>query len=1029
MIVSDVAVRNRATVAMLVLLIVFMGGASYLTLPRESTPDVPMPYILVTTAYRGVAPEDVETQVTAKIEQEVAGVKGLKELRSVSAEGISTVIAEFQPDIAVEDALQYVRDRVDAAKGELPSEAEDPVTKEINIADFPILMLSISGNISPVRLKLIADEFKEVVEGFPGVLEVDVLGALEREIRLEVDPDRLAVYNLTLGELLRIIPSENVNVSAGSLETEGVRFNLRVPAEFGDPDEIRYLLLATRNGKPIYLADVAEISDTFEDRSSYSRLNGQPNITVSVVKRTGANIIEISDAVKAAVEKARKQAPAGVKITVTYDEADHVRMMISDLENNIISGLILVLIVLLAFMGWRSSAIVAMAVPLSMLISFAVVQALGYTLNMVVLFSLVLALGMMVDNAIVIVENIYRHMQLGKGRLQAALEGTREVAWPVTTSTATTVAAFFPVIFGPGIAGQFMKYLPITVIITLCSSLFVALIISPTVCAALAGKTGLRKENRDNWFVRSYIRLLRLSLANRATVLAMAVVIFAVTIALYAVHGRGVEFFPSGDPDRAIINMRFPQGTNIRETDRLTRIVEERVGPYGGKDLDHVIGTVGSGGGNMMFGGGSSGPHVSNVTLVFRKYEVRERPAAQAVAEIRELMTGLAGAEVKVETQAQGPPTGGAVNVRISGEDFKELERCSEEARRLIADVPGLVNLRSDLESARPGMIFRTDRRKAALAGVDTNSIGQFLKTAVLGREVGTFRQFNDEYDIVVRLPAEHRGDLREIFNLRVLNARGQSVPLSSLGEFEYRGGFGTINRTDQDRVVSLTGDAAEGFTGPNVLKDARKRLEEMELAPGYGLTYAGENEMMEEFQTFLGKAFVVALLLIAIILVSQFNSFKVPFIIMTTVALSLIGVIFSLLVFRMPFGIMMTGIGTISLAGVVVNNAIVLLDYTRQLRERGRSVLEATVEAGSTRLRPVLLTATTTILSLLPMATGVSFDFRAFELITRSQSSEWWRAMALAVIFGLAFATVLTLVVVPTLYVSLYGDETPENS
>ena len=1036
MLLTDVSLKRRTVVAVLIVLIVAAGVSSYINLPRESTPDIPLARILITTAYEGISPEDIESSVTIKIENELTGLKGLKEIRSVSAEGISMIDVEFVSDIAVEDALQYVRDRVDLAKPELPSDAEEPALKEINIAEFPIALINISGSISPVRLKVIADDLEDAIEQIPGVLNVDVLGALEREIRIEIDPDRLASYNLTIPELLALVPSENVNISAGALETAGTTFNVRVPAEFEKPAEIERLVLAVRDDKPIYLADVATICDTFKDRTTFSRLDRVDSITISIQKRIGANVIHISDSIKEIVAEARKLAPAGVTFDITFDKSKYIRIMISDLENNIACGLILVLAVLLLFIGGRTSAIVAAAIPMSMLISFAVISLLGYTLNMVVLFSLVLALGMLVDNAIVIVENIYRHVQLGYGRMEAALLGTREVAWPVATSTATTVAAFFPLMFWPGIMGSFMKYLPITLIITLTSSLFVALVISPTICSVAAG--GKQKQKSDStWLVRSYRGLLELILGHwtaRVFTLWMSACLLLAMGLLYIGFGKGVEFFPIPDPDRAIINIRSPQGTSRNESDRLARIVEKRVEKYRG-DLRYVITNVGSSGAGLSFGASAGGPHIANLTLVFHDYAVRSRPSADAVKEIRRDLSDIAGAEIKVEKEKMGPPAGAPITVRLIGKDFKVIEGLSKKAKQMIATVPGLINLRSDYEAARPELSFVPDRRRAKLLRADTAVVGQFLKMAIFGLKVGVFREYNDEYDITVRLPLSKRTNIEDLLSLQIPNAIGRAVPLSSVGTFDYRGGFGTINRIDQKRVVTLTADV-EGRLGDAVLKDTQQRLEQLELPVGYTLQYAGEKEEMDKAAAFLMKAFIYAVLLIVMILVAQFNSLTVPFIIMATVVLSLVGVLTGLLVCGLPFGVLMTGIGVISLAGVVVNNAIVLLDYTRQLEQRGMKLIEAAVEAGKTRLRPVLLTATTTILGLIPMATGVSFDFHLDKLqwVTRSQSSEWWRTMAIAVIFGLAFATLLTLVVVPTLYVSLariaewFGIKKPED-
>jgi multidrug efflux pump subunit AcrB len=1016
MLITDIAIRNRTTVAVLGFIIIVLGVYSYMALPREAFPDIPIPYILVTTTYEGVSPEDVETSVTMKIEKELNGVRGVKEVRSSSAEGLSMISVEFTPDVPSDVALQRVRDRVDMAKGELPTDAKEPVIKEINLAEFPIMLVSISGDVSPVQLKEIADNLQDILEAVPGVLKVDVLGALEREIRLEFDPDRVASYNLTIPEILALIPSENVNISAGGLETQGTKFNVRVPAEFVSPGEVDHLLLTVRNGKPIYLADVAAVRDAFKDRTSYSRLNGADNVTLSVQKRVGANVVQVSDYIKTVIDRAQQQVPGAVKFGITFDMSKYIRNMVADLENNMASGLILVVGILVLFLGWRSSTIVSLIIPFSMLASFFLLQALGYTLNMIVLFSLILALGMIVDTAIVVVENIYRHIQLGLPCLEAAIVGTREVAWPVTSSTLTNIASFVPMLFWPGMMGNFMKYLPITVMVVLGSSLFIGLVFNPTLCAGLAGSAP--PSMRENWFLRGYRRVQRMAIEHPVMVLFLAGFLLVSLTVLYAKVGNGVEFFPQSDPERAIINIRLPQGANIRETDRIVRLIEHRVEPYK-PWLKHVVTNVGSSSGGMDLVATAGGPHLANITLVFYDFVERKRPSTEIIAAIRRDIADIPGAEIKVEQERHGPPTGAPVTVEVAGEDFKTLERLSEQAHRMIADVPNLVNLRSDLEAARPELAFTVNRRVAMLLGVNTAAVGNFLKMAVFGWKVGTYRQFNDEYDITVRLPLADRVSIDEMSDLQIPNGTGDAVPLSSLGRFEYRGGFGTINRVNQKRVVTLTADA-EGRLSTEVLADVQKRMSKVELPSGYEIRYAGEKEEQDTAQAFLSKAFVVALMLIVLVLVVQFNSLMVPIIIMSTVILSLVGVLLGLIVCGMPFNIIMTGIAVISLAGIVVNNGIVLLAYTQQLQQRGLDLVEATVEAGITRLRPVLLTAATNFIGLIPMAVGISYDFHTFTWATKSESTQWWSNMSIAIIFGLSFTTVLTLVVVPSLYVML---------
>ncbi|MCU0915188.1 MAG: efflux RND transporter permease subunit [Planctomycetes bacterium] len=1144
MILTDLAVKNRTTVAVLGLIIILLGVYSYLSLPREAFPDIPIPYILITTIYEGVSPEDVESSVTMKIEKELTGIRGVKEVTSNSAEGMSMISVEFTPDVPPDVALQRVRDRVDMA--ELPQEIEDPVIKEISFDEFPIMQISISGDVSPVQLKEIADRLQDATEMLPGVLKVEVLGALEREIRLEMDPDRVAQYGLTIPEIMALIPAENVNISAGSLETSGTRFNVRVPAEFVSPEEVDHLLIATRNGKPIYLADVARVRDAFKDRTSYSRLNGVENVTVSVQKRAGANIVLVSDMLRVVVARAQEQVPPAVKFDIVFDMSKYIRSTVADLENNMASGLILVVGVLLLSLGWRSSTIVSLIIPFSMLGSFFIIQALGYTLNMIVLFSLILALGMLVDTAIVIVENIYRHMQMGVPRVQAAIIGTREVAWPVTTSTLTNVASFIPLMFWPGIMGDFMKYLPLTVTIVLLTSLFVALVFNPTFCANFA--VAPLRTGPEGRFIRGYRRVQHAAIAMPGLTLFFAFFLLVLMVLLYGRYGNGVEFFPQGDPERAMVDIRAPQGTNIRETDRLARLIEERIQPHR-RYIEYMITNVGSSGGGFNLVASAGGPHLGNITLVFYDYAVREKPSMEVIAEIRAAVADIPGAEIRIEREKDGPPTGAPVTVRVVGEDFQVLERLSRQAQDEIASVPGLVNLRSDLEATRPELAFTVDRQRAMLLNVNTATVGNFLKTSIFGTKVGTYRQFNDEYDITVRLPLEERVNIDDLYRLMVPNMAGNAVPLSALGRFEYRGGFGTINRVDQKRVVTLTADA-EGRLSTAVLADVQRRLrplgdphltrrhirdwdvlvrtlqnaragsapgvasrlwtvlppkdgaalekalsvaaadanapgrilrllnraladrdlyqpqdfaggkspaaaqellkrdrarlsgaeveflnrEALEAAlpgaiaphtwlelPGeYEIRYAGEQEEQEKAQAFLGRAFTIAILMIVLILVAQFNSLLVPVIIMSTVLLSLAGVMLGLIVWDLPFGIIMTGIAVISLAGIVVNNGIVLLDFARQLQDQGLSLVDATVEAGVTRLRPVLLSAATNFIGLIPMAIGISYDFHTLSWATRSESTQWWQNMSIAIIFGLSFTTVLTLVVVPSLYVLL---------
>ncbi len=1017
MIVTDLAIRNRTTVYVLAVAIFIVGAYSYMALPRESAPDVTIPYVIVSTSYSGVSPADMESSVTIKIENKLKSLRDAKKITSTSSEGFSQIAIEFEPTIDIDTALQKVRDKVDQAKGDIPQEADDPGVREVNISDWPIMMINIAGDLDLVRLKEIADDMKDDIESVSGVLEVNVLGAEEREIRIEVDPDRLSAYRVPVGQLLALVESENVNVSGGSVDTPEAKYTLRVPGEFTDPREIETLVVLTQDGKPIYLTDIAKITDTFKDKTSYSRISGQQCVTISVKKRAGENAIIIIDKIKGIIAAWDKKFPPGVSAEISQDESKIIKDMVHDLENNMICGFILVAAVIFLTMGWRNAIFVALAIPTSMLITFTILSALGITLNFVVLFALILALGMLVDNAIVIVENIYRHMQEGYGRVRAARLGASEVAWPITTSTLTTVAAFLPLLFWPDIVGEFMGYLPKTVIIVLLASLFVGLVVNPAVCSTFMRVKGTAdfEARRRGAFLGFYERIVTVALANRAITIACLVFALIAVLALYGRYGMGVVFFPEADPSRAFVNIKAPEGTSLDKVNEITLEVERKL--LGMGNIKRVVANVGSGGGGGSFGGGGGGLNTAQISIDFVDFADRIEPSMLTSKKIRDSIADIAGAEVTVEKEQNGPPTGAPVSIEISGEDFDTLALLRTEVKDRIKMIPGLVDLRDDYEQARPELRFVVDRNRAKLLGLDTNQIGFFLKTAVLGTKVGTYRQGNDEYDITLRLPLDERDEPEKVTRLYVPTLSGEMIPVSSLVTVKYSGGLGAITRVKQKRVITVEGNNEEGFLPDAILAQCRERLAGLPLPPGYAITYAGQDEDMQKSQAFLSKAFVVALLLIASVLVAQFDSVVEMLIIMASVVFSLIGVFGGLLITKHPFGVIMTGIGTISLAGVVVNNAIVLLDYVERLRNMGLSCFDALVRAGVTRLRPVLLTAITTILGLVPMAIGVSYDFINMRWVMRSESSQWWSQMAVAVIFGLAVATLLTLVVVPVMY------------
>jgi multidrug efflux pump subunit AcrB len=1016
--IVDHAVDRSTTVFVALILIVVIGLRSYVVLPREAEPDIQIPFVIVSTSYQGVAPADMESLVTIPIERKLTGLSGVKEIRSSSAEGDSTIQIEFLPDVDIDDAMQKVRDKVDMATQDLPEDADEPVITEINLSELPVIFVSLTGDVGLAAMTRIAEDLEDAIETIKGVLDVEIVGDVEREIQIVVDPERVAEYGVPLTALVTLMRVENVNTPSGSLELGEGKYLMRVPGEFKGPDDIRDLVVKADEKGIVYLRDIAEIKDGFKEVASLSRLNGQPAITLTVSRRSGENVIAVADAVKQAVEEANRRLPPGVNLTITMDESTDIRDMVADLENNILSGLILVLAVIFAFLGFVEALLVASAIPISMLVTFAVLHMFDITLNMVVLFSLILALGMLVDNGIVVVENIHRHMQLGYSRVEAAKAGAAEVAWPIIGSTVTTVVAFVPMFFWPGIWGEFMVFLPITVITSLSASLFVGLVVNPAMAARFMRVRANPSDDlrpRRGRLMQAYGAFLRLSLRWPAVTFTLAAALLVVITGVFF-QGAKIEFTPETEPHRGFVDIDCPEGTNLETTDGFVRHIEELVAPFH-KNLEFLLASVGSRG-VSRFGGGKGGQttHVGRVTLDFPKFEECTVLPSEIVNQARGKFDDITGAEVRMKKSSMGPSDEPPVNIEISGDDFSVLTQLAQQVRRLIEDVPGLVNLDDDCSRGKPEIQVKVDREQALLTGLSTEFVGLIVKAAVNGRKAGVFREGDKEYDVTVRFPEYFREDLANVETMNLINATGQAIPFSSVAHVAYGTGRGEITRIDRKRTVTVFSDV-QGRLDSEVLADVQKRLGKLDIPFGYTISYTGEDEDRKETQDFLSRAFVVALLLVALVLVAQFNSILQTLVIMTSVILSLAGVFLGLLLFHKPFGILMTGIGCISLAGVVVNNAIVLLDFINKLRDRGMSFEDAIVEAGMTRFRPVMLTAITTVLGLVPMAVGISFDFHSMRWIIGGEMAQWWGSMAIAVIFGLSFATLLTLVVVPTLY------------
>ena len=1095
---TSFSINNRISVLVLVFLITVMGIQSYLSIPKEAQPDITIPNIIVITTYPGVSPVDMENLITRKLEEEISNISDIKEMTSTTTEGYSSINVEFNTDVNIDEALQKIREKVDLAKPELPSDAEDPIIQEINVSEFPIMQVNVSGDYELEDLKKVSEDLQDRLETIPQVLEVDLAGGLEKEVKVDVNLPMLKYYGISLGDMIEAIQNENITIPGGTIDVGTKKFLMRVPGEYDLPSPIEDIVIDAPDDRPIYMRDIANVSFGEKERESYATLAGSDVITLSVKKRTGTNIIETAQAVRDVIEAEHPNMPPGTDIQITSDMSEDITVMVSSLENNIISGLILVIGVLLFFLGVRNASFVGISIPLSMFISFVVLQYAGVTMNMIVLFSLILALGMLVDNAIVVVENIFRYLEEGYNNVEAAKKGTGEVAMPIIAGTATTLAAFLPIAFWPGIVGDFMSYLPITLIVTLSSSLFVGLVINPVLCAVFmkleteedTSKVKMTRNGKltlysigalflllmliTNWttwtmltivaillvlsfkwilkpislwwqsegvhnLVDRYESSLHWSLKHRFIVIGVSVVVLLTSFVVFGMFNNGVEFFPEDIPPAQLYaQIETPPGTNVDFTREIVDELESRIQQISHyEDIETIVTTAGA---PISSGMGMAGGNTSNrgtIVISFVDYQQREGSTFDALEELREILPkDIAGAVITVEQQQDGPPTGKPVNLEIVGQNLQNLNRVSEEVLRILENnsiYSKLDGLETDLPEPRPEMTITVDREKAAIFGVNTRDVGNTIRQAINGIEASKYRDGNDEYDITVRLAEEYREDLSVLGDLTIMAEEGRQIPLSEIARWNIDEGFGGINRKNQDRVVSVMADVRSNYNSNAVLVEAQQLLEPYlnELPEGITSRWTGQMQEQDDAEEFLTGAFMLALGIISFILISQFNSMAKPFIVMTSVIMSIAGVLYGLVLFQMPFGIIMTGIGVISLAGVVVNNAIVLIDYIDILRTRdGMSLYEALVQGGIVRFRPVILTAITTTLGLVPLAIGFNLDFIVLVsdpllffsdigeyLFWGGEQAAWWSPMAIAVICGLMFATLLTLILVPVMY------------
>ncbi len=1047
---SDAAIGNRAAVYLLMAMIIFIGWGAYTSLPREAAPDITIPLVIVSVPYIGVSPTDMEGLVTQPLERALKSLKDVKHITSASKEGLATIQVEFNTGIDIDEALRRVRDKVNSTRSQLPNEILEPVVNEINISEFPIMYVNVGGSVGLARLKKIADNLQDRIEAVPGVLRADINGGIEPEVQVNCDLFRMNAYEISFDDVANAVRQENLTIPGGSIDTRETNFNVRIPGEFKTVRPLEDIVVKIRNGKAIYLRDVASVDYSFEDRATYSRLNRTEVVSLGVRKRAGENLIRIADQVKSILEEERKALPAGITLQVSNDQSTNIKQLVKELENSIGTGMFLVVLTLFMFFGFKNSLLISTAIPFSMLIGFIVLSALHVTLNFVVLFTLVLVLGILVDDAIVVIENIYRHQQeYGKTPIQAAKDATSEVALPVFTSTVTTLSGFIPLLFWPGIVGDFMSYLPITLMVTLFASLFVAFVISPVQGSKWIDynkEIRKAKENLEHphWYKkynpftilfhkvdtvffpfmqRVYVKQLGWTLQHKKLAIGGMVGFLLLVFVLFGLFNSGVVFFPNVEPSLVRVNIEAPPGTSLTVTNGIAELLEKRFDEVPDRpDIEYVVTTVGTS--DNVFDFGAQGtPDKAQIGINFFQKHSRKRSTFVTLEEVRSKTLGIPGADIRVAKQEMGPPTGAPVSVEISGDDYAELARLSAEIRRIIKPIPNLVDLKDDYNVGKPEIEIRVDREKAGLLWTNTRAIAGTVRAMIAGVEASKYRVGEDEYKIRVRAEEAQRMNVQDLENLHVtfMNMQGKiySVPIGSLASVVKTSSVSDVRRKDLKRVITITADA-EGRLASEVLNDIKAKLAGFELPPGYQISFTGQDEEQKKAQAFLGNAFLITLMLVFFILVAEFKTLRVPFVIMLSVLLSLIGVMVGLVVTRTPFSVIMTGVGIIALAGIVVRNGIVLLDFAKHKLEQGMPLDEALLEAGRVRLRPVLLTAAATVLGVLPLATGFDFDWREFHFIIGADSAAFWGPLGVAIIFGLTIATFLTLVIVPTFYALL---------
>ena len=1007
--------RNRAVILILVFFM-FSGVLAYRAIPKEAEPDVAIPNIYVSMNHDGISPEDSERLLLRPMESELQNIPGIKKISSTASEGHGSVWLEFDAGFDPGTALADVREKVDIAKSNLPNDTDEPTVNEINVALFPVLTVSLAGPIPERSLLKIAKNLKEKIESQAGVLEVNIAGEREEVLEILVDPVVMETYNIDYSELFSLISNNNLLVAAGAIDTGAGRMVLKVPGVVEDIRDIYTMPVKVINDSVITFQDVATVNRTFKDPSGYARVDGQPALALEISKRIGANIIETNQAVRDLVAEQQALWPDAVQVQFHQDKSKQIRTMLSDLQNNIISGVVLVMIVIIAALGVRSALLVGLAIPGSFLAGIYVLHSIGFTMNVVVLFSLILVVGMLVDGAIVVTELADRNMKSGLTRRDAYKNASQRMSWPVFASTCTTLAVFFPVIFWPGLVGQFMKYLPMTVIICLIASLFMALIFIPVLGGSFGGSKVVTvtaaKSKNTSLFTRGYARLLASLLKRPALTLLAAIVALVGSYMLYSVLGRGVVFFPKTEPDNVQVQIHARGDLSMREKDRVVRSIEERLYPM--QELKSVYA--------KSLGAVANEPGLSADVIGVIQIELNEwntrRKARVILDEMAELTEDIPGVILEFKEQEGGPASGKPINMEITSLRAEKLPDAARYVEGVMQELGDFVDVENNL--ALPGIEWRlkVDREQAARYGADVALLGNAVQLITNGIRVAGYRpnDSDEELDIRVRYPLGER-KLDQLSQLRVPTQDGM-VPISNFVTLDAVSNTGIVNRVNTQRAVTVQANVAQDANPTEKLKELSDALQKGPIDPDITVKFTGENEDQQETMVFLASAFGAAIFLMALILVIQFNSLFQAIVVLSAIVFSTSGVLLGLIITKQSFGIVMVGLGIIALAGIVVNNNIVLIDTYNRFRSEGNKPRIAALQTGILRLRPVFLTAITTILGLMPMVLSLNIDLFARILEVGAPSTLWWTQLASAIAGGLAFATILTLVLTPCLLV-----------